>query len=257
VAVVLAVAAIGAWWVTRPPSIPNSVPAAARTAARAPIAGAEEKPSPVTAPPAPKPELLTNQSILDLVAANVAPSLIISHIQASETRFDLSTEEIIRLTRAGVPETVLEAMRHPKGVPAPASAARSVAVPDGSAISITLSEDVPAASEPGRQLHFAVNRDFQVGKKTVIANGAPVTGEIVDAAKRRFLRGAKATFRLIQVKSVDGSWLKVRATPQARGGNSARTLDARTRPSSKDIAVQGGTEFAAYIDGDQTVALRR
>jgi hypothetical protein len=183
--------------------------------------------------------------------------LIISHIQASETRFDLSTEEIIRLTRAGVPETVLEAMRLPKGVPAPASAARSVAVPDGSAISITLSEDVPAASEPGRQLHFSVNRDFQVGKKTVIANGAPVTGEIVDAAKKRFLRGAKATFRLIQVKSVDGSWLKVRATPQARGGNSARTLDARTRPSSKDIAVQGGTEFAAYIDGDQTVALRR
>jgi len=60
---------------------------------------------------------LTNQSILDLLEAKVPESVIVSHIHASKTRFTLTTEEIIKLTKAGATPAVLEAMRDPSAVP--------------------------------------------------------------------------------------------------------------------------------------------
>ncbi|MCU1235797.1 MAG: serine/threonine protein kinase [Candidatus Solibacter sp.] len=62
---------------------------------------------------------LTNQSILDMLEAEVPESVIVSHIRASKTRFNLSTEEIIKLTKAGATPAVLEAMRHPTAPAAP------------------------------------------------------------------------------------------------------------------------------------------
>ena len=57
--------------------------------------------------------MLTNQSIIDLVAAEVPEAVIIGHIRASKTKFDLSTAEIIRLSKSDVPAAVIEAMRNP------------------------------------------------------------------------------------------------------------------------------------------------
>jgi serine/threonine-protein kinase len=56
---------------------------------------------------------LTNQSILDMLEAEVPETVIVSHIHASRTKFTLSTDEIIKLTKAGATPAVIEAMRNP------------------------------------------------------------------------------------------------------------------------------------------------
>ena len=65
---------------------------------------------------------LTNDMILEMVQANVPVPVILTHIRASKPGFDLSTAEVIRLTKGGVPETVIEAMHDPKGAKTQSSA---------------------------------------------------------------------------------------------------------------------------------------
>ena len=59
--------------------------------------------------------VLTNQSIIEMVGAEVPESVIIGHIRASKTKFDLSTAAIITLSKNDVPPAVIEAMRNPTG----------------------------------------------------------------------------------------------------------------------------------------------
>jgi len=70
---------------------------------------------------------LTNENIIQMVEAKVAPAVILSQIRNSKTAFSLSAPEVIRLSRARVPETVIEAMRNPKAAPP-----KSVAPPPAS-----------------------------------------------------------------------------------------------------------------------------
>src|SRR5262249_20230225 len=48
---------------------------------------------------------------------------ILSQMQSGKTNFVLSTEEVIRLSKAGVPANVIEGMRDPKKIPAQPAAA--------------------------------------------------------------------------------------------------------------------------------------
>jgi serine/threonine-protein kinase len=64
---------------------------------------------------------LTNQSILDMLDAEVPEATIMAHIRASKTRFTLTTDEIIKLTKAGATPQLIEVMRNPSA-PAPPEA---------------------------------------------------------------------------------------------------------------------------------------
>jgi serine/threonine protein kinase len=218
-------------------------------------------------------DILTNKAVVDMVKAKVAPSLIVSHIHSSKTNFNLSTSELIRLTKAGVPEAVLEAMRSPTGiagtepVPAPSKPAipdaavagnkSSVWVIGGLPFAITLMEDVPLNPEPGRVLHFQASKDFKISGSLVIAKGAAVAGEVVDAAKKGILGtgigGGKPTFRLTEADAADGTRLKVTARPgrhtEGKGDHAIEPPGHR----SKDLLAPAGTEYLAFIDGDQYV----
>src|SRR6185295_20140553 len=46
------------------------------------------------------------------------PAIILSQIRNSKTAFNLSSQEVIRLSKAGVRENIIEAMRDPKAIPA-------------------------------------------------------------------------------------------------------------------------------------------
>ena len=60
---------------------------------------------------------MTNDSVLAMVTENLPLNLILSQIQsAPEVRFDLSTQEVIRLTKGGVTSDVIEQMRDPRPV---------------------------------------------------------------------------------------------------------------------------------------------
>jgi hypothetical protein len=233
--------------VTAPPEPAAAVPVASRDDASAPTG-----------------DVLTNKAVLDMVKAKVAPAIIVSHIHSSRTNFNLSTAELIRLTKAGVPEQVLEAMRSP--TPAPAKSAisdasvvgnKSVWVVGGVPFSITLMEDVPLDPEPGRMLRFQASRDFTISGTLVIAKGAAVAGEVVDAGKKGLLgtgiRGGKPAFRLTQADAADGTKLKVAARPSRH--SDGKGIQAIEPPGHrrKDLLAPAGTEYLAYIDGDQYV----
>ena len=84
---------------------------------------------------------LTNQSILDMLEAEVPETVIVSHIHASRTKFTLTTDEIIKLTKAGATPAVIEAMRNPAAPLPPEPPAAEKPAPE---------KAVPAKSGPGK-----------------------------------------------------------------------------------------------------------
>ena len=280
--------------------------------------GTTPAPAPAAAPeqpaatPAPEPAAeaaLTNDSIIELVTNKVPIAVIFGQIRASKTNFNLSSAELIRLTKAGVSGAVIEAMRDPKGeqaaarraaaqkeakskapepapvatpapvvvaavppkpIPAPPPPVSTLAVKpvekvvvvtvtDGTPIRITLSADIPSDAEEGQPLHFKTIDEFRAGDVAVIAKGAAITGAIVDAGKKKFLgMGGKMTFRLIEADAVDGKKLKVRAMAGKRAdGPPTRPVENANSKHSKDTAAEAGTEYIAYVDGDQTVSVKK
>lgn len=86
---------------------------AARTPPPVPVVAPEPAP-----PPPPPDTTLTNDSVLDMVKEKVPTDLILSQIRAADkTKFDLSTPEVIRLTKGGVSPLIIEQLRNPKRVP--------------------------------------------------------------------------------------------------------------------------------------------
>jgi hypothetical protein len=265
------------------------------------------------APVVPADVTLTNDQIVEMVTAKVSPNLIISQIRNSKTNFTLTSAELIRLTKAGVPENVIEQMRNPKralaaNLPpgAPASAAKQnvqpppapqtasqqpqpqqqqqpapaqepqqtqaapqpppqqppaaspkpavsvvvVALNDGTPFTVALAEDIPDNAEEGRPLRFTVTKDVRLGDAVAIAKGATVTGAI--DKKKSGIFGGKMTLRLIQADAVDGRKLNVRAIPVRRADGNLRPVETPAK-KAKDMAAVAGTEYVAYIDGEQTV----
>jgi serine/threonine-protein kinase len=114
----------------------EAIARAAEQEAAARAAAAQAPPAPVPAPEtppadavpaAPAEAVLTNDNVIDLVQAKVATSVILGQIRSSKTNFVLSSPELIRLTKAGVPAAVIEVMRDPTAAPKdhPAVASKS------------------------------------------------------------------------------------------------------------------------------------
>ena len=124
------------WWMHRAPKV--APPIAVETPiVQNPVQTAVQPAQPAVTPPPvapPADQALTNENIMQMVEAKVSPALILSQIRNSKTAFNMSAQEVIRLSKAGVPETVIEAMRNPKVafskvavLPPPASTAPSTA----------------------------------------------------------------------------------------------------------------------------------
>ena len=91
--------------------------AAAQLAAQTPPPAPVVEPTPPPPPP-PVDTTLTNDSVLEMVNQKVPSDLILSQIRsADKTNFDLSTAEVIRLSKAGVTPLLIEQMRNPKRTP--------------------------------------------------------------------------------------------------------------------------------------------
>lgn len=217
---------------------------------------------------------LTNDNIIEMMAAQVAPSVIVSQIRASKTNFNLSPAEVIRLSKAGVPADVIEAMRDPQGLAGPgankAGATISsspgadtgskvpVVLGDGLPIRLTLEEDVPNDVAARETLRFEAVQDVRVTDTLVIKKGAAATGAIVDSPKKTILGvGGRVSFRFDTVDAVDGQKVKIRATQTPpHNGLSKRPLNTGfKRP--KGVLAPAGTLYLAYIDGSVTVAAKK
>jgi serine/threonine-protein kinase len=226
---VLAAAAGGGayWWINRNPV----APATARTQSPA-----RARPSDGT---------LTNDDIIEMAEAKVGPAIIVGQIRASKTNFNLSPSEVIRLSKAGVPAEVIDAMRNP----APPPVTVPVVLGDALPIRLILAEDVPNDAREGDPVRFTVADDVRAEFGVVIPKGAQAVGSIVDGARKRLLVfGGKMTFRLQSVTAVDSQKVNLRATlARGRGGFSKRPMKA----------TSAGAEYPGYIDGTNTVLVKR
>ena len=114
VLVILLVGGGGVWWTMKKRAAER---AAAQLAAQTPPPAPVVEPAPPPPPP-PVDTTLTNDSVLDMVNQKVPSDLILSQIRsADKTSFDLSTPEVIRLSKAGVTPLIIEQMRNPKRAP--------------------------------------------------------------------------------------------------------------------------------------------
>jgi len=241
----MAVAGGGYWWLTSH----RNQPSAPHAQAAMPAATSSSE------------AILTNDNIVDMVGENVAPSLIVSQIRTSKTNFSLSPSDVIRLSKAGVPADIIEAMRDPKAEVAPKPQSPSFAtviLSDGLLVHLTLTEDIPADAVEGTPITLRVGDDVRMDGAVVIRKGATATGVVVDAPKKKLLIIAtKMTFRLDRVEAVDGQKLAIRATSvAAKDGISKRPVDTGA-PKPKGLAASEGTEYRGYIDGAKAVSVKR
>lgn len=160
---VILVAGGGAWWMMKKRAAER---AAAPVIAQTPPPAPAVEPAPAVTPPPPPDTTLTNDTVLDMVKEKVPPDLILNQIRAADkTNFDLSTPEVIRLTKGGISPLIIEQMRNPKRVPlnppprpntpqnsknspAPATAANTPPIPAPSAVPAP----VPIATNPAATL---------------------------------------------------------------------------------------------------------
>lgn len=210
--------------------------------------------------------VLTNNEVIDMVKAHLAPSLIISQIQGSKANFDFSTAELIRLSKEGVPETVIAVMRDPKATTAMAAVAptRTVKLGDGEKVRLIQMEDISSSTaNQGDRVQLAVAEDLKVGDVVVVAKGATAAGTISEAKKKGMLgKGGKLTMSLDFVKAVDGQNIRIRATSGREGDDKLGKTVAiailagpfALLVKGKDAASTKGTEYTAYIDEAKDIA---
>ncbi len=73
-------------------------------------------------------EVLTNDSVIQMVKAGLPEAVVIAKIKGTATKFDLKTDSLVSLKKAGVTDKVLEAMLS-AGSGSPAAAAPTTAMP--------------------------------------------------------------------------------------------------------------------------------
>lgn len=215
-------------------------------------------------------QVLSNDDIIQMVKAGLSASLITSQIRSATARFDLSTAELIRLSKAGVPENVIAAMRNPGtatpgGTGTTAVAGKAAKVPDGEKVRLLLMEEVSSATaQEGDRVNLTVAEDVKVGEDVIIAKGAAAAGKISHAKKKGMLgEGGKLTMSLDQVKCVDGQNVRIRATASREGDDKLGKTVAvfvlagpfAVLVKGKDVTSPKGTEYAAYLDETKNIVV--
>ena len=76
-------------------------------------------------------EMMTNDEVISLTGAGLNKSLIVDKIRSSKSRFDLSTDALIKLKKAGVDDAVVAAMLQVKSGATTASSVAQVGTAAG------------------------------------------------------------------------------------------------------------------------------
>jgi len=268
VAVLAAVSLSGWWWNSHRHA--NDQPSAAVAA-----------PAPVASPPAPAATALgPNPTVPAASSPNPAPTQPVNGPAANPQRSSPANA-------AAAPPAVTPPQASPAAPPAPVAINTSaptdasspaptpkvvsdnkpaqlvsVKLNDALPFRIVLTEDVPADIAEGQSVSFRVVDGLQVGDAVVIAKGATVTGEVMgEVGKKRFLgigAGSKLSFRLLYTQSVEDEKVRVRAIAALKADSApVRPFDTGKGSKSKEVAAPRGTEYIAYIDGEQTVSVHK
>jgi serine/threonine-protein kinase len=249
-AVVLAAGGGGAWWWMKHRQAEQKAPVAEATPAPAqvapppaPVASA----APAEAPP-PVDDSMTNQHVLDLVEAKVAPVTIVNQIRsAPKTNFDLSTSAVIQLTKGGVPSQIIEVMRNPKAAApsAPLTTARPTAAPatpapaqsaPAAVVAPVTTPPAPVQPTPATPAPAAPVRTNTV---LVVPDGKPFNITLAADVPTKLTAGQKINFTITNDVKVGDVLVIAKGTPVA--GEVVEPGD-----SKKFLGVIGGKGKASF-----------
>jgi serine/threonine protein kinase len=260
--------AIAAWWFTRQKQT-AAIVAAPAPASSSSAASPATIPNPATTPEPDQPSAAptaTPETTAIPTEAAPPPSTPFAP-PASKARTPVPSPIPVPATKPPVRPQVAATPAPPvAAAPTIPSAAPVELVPvklnDGLPFRIALLEDVPINADVGLALRFRVLDGVQSGETTVIAKGSIVTGSLMDlGGKRKFFgERSKVMFRLIAAQSVDNAKINVRATPApAKDVDGVETRPFATPNGTKDkkLIAASGTEYIAYISGDQTVSVHK
>lgn len=168
-------------------------------------------------------DVLTNDGVVKMVKAGLPESVIIQKIRTSERKFDTSTDALIKLKGAGVPDKIIEAMMAPAG-PATAAAPPSP----------------PAASKAtGEPIIVHVVGSDRKQLKAVMGTMETRVEPFSGSRQEVVLPDNRAQYRITQKDpvfvspSADHQWILVRLKPGKRDRN---------------LPMGGGGGFWAYGD---------
>jgi hypothetical protein len=256
---VVAFAAAGAWWQTHHRGTPPLTPApVAITATPAP----QTAPTPVAATSAIAPDAAAAENTtIPAVGAPPPPTPVVPFAHQSKTpvappvaaaKTPLQPQPVV------TPAAPLTAAPVPQAPAAPELV--TVTLNDGLPFRIALLEDIPADAEVGRALRFRVLDGVQSGDVVVIAKGTVVTGAVTALSGKRNFFGerSKVRFRLTSAESVDDNKISIRATPASKSdGEDARTFETPKGSKDKNLIAASGSEYVAYVAGDQAVTVHK
>ena len=267
---VLGLAIVIARWPSQPKQTAVAVVTAAPTPA-APESAAAPNPDPPTAAPPETPATATTDS----VPANDVPPAVSADLPATKPKKPKAPPVVKTVAPPPAPTPVVPAPVSPTPVtpppvrvatapPVTRSAAPVELVPvkltDGLPFRIALIDDVPIEAEVGLALRFRVLDGVKSGDTLVIAKGSIVTGSLMALAGKRNFFGerSKVRFRLISAQSIDDAKVVVRATPATqKDGVETRPFATPNGTKDKNLIAATGTEYIAYISGDQTFAVHK
>jgi hypothetical protein len=221
-----------------------------------------------------QPEVLTNESIVKLVKANMGESVIVSMVNNQPGQYALSTDAVISLKHSGVSEGIINAMIS-KGrpsspitykVPAP----EPIVLHDATPIRLRLTHNLSSAdAKTGQTIDFEVLDDVKVGELLVINRGGMAIGTVTDSEhKKRMARGGKLDVTIDFVRLVNGDKVALRGSKESRGGGHTGAMTGAIVATAlvvwpaaplflfmhgKDVTIPKDTEITAYVNGEITL----
>ncbi|CAA9418313.1 MAG: hypothetical protein AVDCRST_MAG74-3070 [uncultured Pyrinomonadaceae bacterium] len=210
-------------------------------------------------------EILTNQSVIDMVGSKFSEELIIAKIKSSRNSFDTSAAALQQLKKVGVSDAVILAMvQKASGMEMTTSGATAtLTIPDGTELKIMTTEDISGQKVvEGDPLTFKVAEDVKVSTTVVIAKDVIVKGTVSSAKKKGFMgKGGELSVRIESTQTVDGQKVKLRASKSGAGGDNMGSTVALTvlfgplglLRKGKEAKIKAGTILTAYTDEAKNV----
>jgi hypothetical protein len=177
--------------------------------------------------------VLTNQDVLSMTKAKLAPEIIIAKIQTSTCNFDTSPGELQRLKSEGVPDELIVAMINaPKAEKSSGGAATEtnqpapVKIPAGTLVEIEAVRTVVSSDiDAGSAISFTVVTPVKIDGVIVIAAGALATGRVLKAKRGgRWGRAGQLAWSMQDVEAVDGTKILLQFTRRQKGDSKAGTV---------------------------------
>lgn len=144
----------------------------------------------------------------------------------------------------------------------------SVMIPEGAAVKLTLMQRLDSGDkglEVGDKVRLQAAEDVTVGGKVIIDRFAEAEGHILEKKHSKWLgRKGKIDFEIDWVKAVDGTKIPLRAVARKGGKSHVAGMVAVTALVSpiglfmrgKNAVVKRGTEFTAYVNNEEHVAIK-